>query len=82
MKSRDIVETLGYKVHTLVNGSFKENCYVVEHPRNSRVSLIDPGSEFELICDYLDQLSLSPSQILLTHGHFDHIGAVDDLVEY
>ena len=82
MKVRDTVLTSEFKIHTLVNGSFKENCYIVECLDGSNVSLIDPGSEFEIIRDYLEQLNLSPTEILLTHGHFDHVGAVDELVHY
>jgi len=82
MKVRDTILTSGFKIHTLVNGSFKENCYIVEYLDGSNVSVIDPGSEFEIIRDYLEQLNLSPTQILLTHGHFDHVGAADQLVEY
>lgn len=82
MKVRDTILMSEFNIHTLVNGSFKENCYIVEYLDGSNISLIDPGSEFESICDYLAQLKLSPTQILLTHGHFDHVGAVDELVEY
>jgi glyoxylase-like metal-dependent hydrolase (beta-lactamase superfamily II) len=82
MKSRDTILTSEFKIHTLVNGSFKQNCYVVEYLDGSNISVIDPGSEFELICNYLDQLNLFPTQILLTHGHFDHVGAVEQLVNY
>jgi len=80
MKSRDTILMSEFKIHTLVNGSFKENCYIVEKLDGSDISVIDPGSEFELIYNYLDQLNLFPTQILLTHGHFDHVGAVDQLV--
>jgi glyoxylase-like metal-dependent hydrolase (beta-lactamase superfamily II) len=82
MKSHDIILTSSFKIHRLINGAFKENCYVVEHLNRSCISIIDPGSDFEMIRDYLGQLNLSPTQILLTHGHFDHIGAVDELVNF
>ncbi|MCX6806448.1 MAG: MBL fold metallo-hydrolase, partial [Patescibacteria group bacterium] len=79
-KVQDIHKTAGFKVHTLTNGSFKENCYVVEQLKTLEISIVDPGSQFEAIRDYLYQLNLSPTQILLTHGHFDHIGVIDELV--
>ena len=82
MKARDSILLSEFKIHTLVNGSFKENCYIIEYLDGSNVSIIDPGSEFDLICNYLDQFNLFPTQILLTHGHFDHVGAVDELVDY
>lgn len=79
MKVQDTILMSEFKIHTLVNGSFKENCYIVEYLDGSNVSVIDPGSEFDLICNYLSRLHLTPTQILLTHGHFDHVGAVDEL---
>ena len=49
--------------------------------KNNHSILIDPGDKAELLINYLTQNNLQLTAILLTHGHFDHIGAIDELVE-
>lgn len=58
--------------------TFAANCYVVES-REKNAFLVDPGAEAENIIGYLREHQVTPRMILLTHGHFDHIGAVKDL---
>ena len=67
------------KVHTLTVGLYQTNCYIVHQDGNSSCCVIDPGYEPETILDFLEQEVLTPSAILLTHGHFDHVGAVRTL---
>ena len=55
------------------------NCYLLNDGREAAV--IDPGAECETIIKYLADNGLTLSKILLTHGHFDHIGALCDLAE-
>ena len=57
---------------------FSANCYVVQSKENNAF-LVDPGAEAENIIDFLKSHGVTPKMILLTHGHFDHIGAVKDL---
>lgn len=65
---------------TVVTGKmYQENCYIVFDGKD--VIIIDPGDEFELIDNVITQNNLVPSAILLTHGHFDHVGAVKSLKE-
>lgn len=54
------------------------NCYLVNYKNN--YFLIDPGSEFQRIKNYILEKKIKLNFILNTHGHFDHIGAVNDLV--
>ena len=42
--------------------------------------IIDPGADFNIIKGYFDGAGIKPDLILNTHGHYDHIGAVDDLI--
>ena len=64
------------EIHAL--RTFASNCYVVQsHEGNA--FLVDPGAEAENIIAYLEEHGIAPRMILLTHGHFDHIGAVKEL---
>tara|TARA_Y100001934_G_scaffold275909_1_gene371350 strand:- start:3982 stop:4611 length:630 start_codon:yes stop_codon:yes gene_type:complete len=56
------------------NGLYKQNCYIVGSSEGTAL-LIDPGSDAESIKTLLTEQGWSPLAILLTHGHFDHIGA-------
>ena len=67
------------KIHCMVLGAYQTNCYIVHQENSDQCIVIDPGYEAHVICDQLDVLHLEPEAILLTHGHFDHVGAVRDL---
>ncbi|WP_010096983.1 MBL fold metallo-hydrolase [Ornithinibacillus scapharcae] len=58
-------------------GPLGTNCYIVYHDKEALI--IDPGAEGEKLVDWLTKQELEPLAILLTHAHFDHIGAVDHL---
>ena len=68
------------KVHALVLGAYQTNCYIIHDEASRTCCVIDPGYQSEDILDKLTDLGLSLEAILLTHGHFDHVGAVRDLV--
>ena len=65
-------------VYTLPLGAYQTNCYVVH--REGRCIVIDPGYEAGKVLAFLEEKGLTLEAILLTHGHFDHVGAVRDLV--
>ncbi len=65
-------------IHTLTLGSFQTNCYILES--DGQCLIIDPGYEPERILSFLDEKGWKPSAILLTHGHFDHVGAVEAIM--
>lgn len=56
-------------------GSLQTNCYIVK--QEGSCLIIDPGEEGKRIIQLLEKHKLTPKAILLTHAHFDHIGAVD-----
>ena len=65
---------------TVVTGNiYQENCYIIFDDKDSII--IDPGDDFDLIDNAITQNKLVPSAVLLTHGHFDHVGAVKSLKE-
>ncbi len=57
-------------------GGMAENCYILYSDENEAV-IIDPGADGPRIEKFLEKYGLTPVAVLLTHGHFDHIGAVD-----
>jgi glyoxylase-like metal-dependent hydrolase (beta-lactamase superfamily II) len=58
-------------------GPVQENCYIVRQPESDRAVIVDPGDEAERIIGALEALGITTVEaILLTHTHFDHIGAV------
>lgn len=62
-------------VSTVAVGMIAANCYIVWGDGRNDCVLIDPGAEPQKIESKLKQLGLAPKAILLTHSHFDHIGA-------
>lgn len=69
------------QIKQIETGVIQENCYVVY--KGSDALIIDPGDETSKIKNELETLGVTPLAILLTHTHYDHIGALEDLrVDY
>ena len=64
------------KTHTLPLGSYQTNCYIIHDENSKSCCIIDPGYTPEVVLDYLEEKGLTAQAILLTHGHFDHVGGV------
>lgn len=64
-------------IKTIVVGDLDTNCYLLI--KNSHILVIDPGAEFNKIDSQIDNLNIDG--ILITHNHFDHIGALDEIKE-
>ena len=67
------------KTYALSLGAYQTNCYIIHEEGSNACCVIDPGYDADLILDKLASLDLTEEAILLTHGHFDHVGAVREL---
>ena len=63
-------------VRTFTVGQLQENCYLVRRKGSAEAVLIDPGDEAQRLIDAQGALGVTVEAILLTHTHFDHVGAV------
>ncbi|MFS1517932.1 MBL fold metallo-hydrolase [Bacillus sp. SCS-151] len=59
-------------------GPLQTNAYILRNEQNECI-IFDPGSEGDSFNELLTRKSLQPLAIVLTHAHFDHIGAVEDV---
>lgn len=72
------IEQVGDAVVTLVaSGRWRSNCYIVAPTDSTEVIIIDPAVEIEVVLSALD--GRLPVRILLTHGHYDHVGVAEEL---
>ena len=62
-----------------VKGYFEENCYFYIDDQKKHGFLIDPGAQAEGLLRMIRKEGWTIEKILLTHGHFDHTGAVNDI---
>ena len=63
----------------LALGAYQTNCYLVWDETSPTCVVIDPGYEPETVLNEVKKLGKEIAAILLTHGHFDHVGGVKDL---
>jgi hydroxyacylglutathione hydrolase len=63
-------------VRTFTVGPMAENCYLFRAEASDRALIVDPGEEPDRILKAVEGLGVTVEGILLTHTHFDHIGAV------
>lgn len=69
------------KVTVIPVTPFQQNCSVLACDRSGRAAVVDPGGEAGRIAAVVDELGVMVDQILVTHGHADHAGAVAELAE-
>ena len=68
-------------IETLPLGAYQTNCYIVWGEGADDCIVIDPGYAPERVILEAEDLGKSISAILLTHGHFDHVGGVKGIAE-
>ncbi len=64
-------------IFCLKTGDYETNTYILAE--SGKTIIIDPGFDAQKIVDKLDSIKCTPEYVLVTHGHFDHIGAVAEL---
>jgi hydroxyacylglutathione hydrolase len=62
-------------------GAYRTNCYLVARAGASEAAVIDPGDDPEAVRGVLAERGLTAAAVLVTHGHFDHLGAVRGVAE-
>ncbi|MCK4606906.1 MAG: MBL fold metallo-hydrolase [candidate division Zixibacteria bacterium] len=70
------------KLETIVVGPFEVNCYIYWDEQTTDGVIFDPGGDEGEIIDRVDRLGVTPRAILLTHGHGDHIAAVETVKDH
>ncbi len=71
---------MNMNVEQLPLGPLGTNCYIIEQEKKALI--IDPGSEGDKLIRMIERREISPIAILLTHAHFDHIGALDEVRDH
>jgi len=66
------------RIEGIVVGCIETNCWLVDDGQGGPLLVIDPGSEPKLVLEAIGGREVS--SIVLTHGHFDHAGAVGDVI--
>ena len=66
-------------LRTEVTGVFATNSYFYIDDETRHGFLIDPGAQADELLKIIEREKFTIEKILLTHGHFDHIGAVNEL---
>lgn len=69
------------KLYRMPLGAFATNCYIVVDESNQHCLVVDPGSEGNRLVEFLKKKGLQPEAVILTHGHGDHIGGVQAVVD-
>ena len=70
------------QVHGYTVGPVAENCFFAAQAGSDAAIVVDPGEEADRLIAALDERGLSVEAILLTHTHFDHVGAVAPLARH
>ena len=69
------------KIEQYIVGSVSTNCYFAINDETKEVIIIDPGAAAKQLAAKVEEGGLKPAAILLTHGHFDHASAAEELAK-
>ena len=68
-----------FRIKTMVLGMVSTNCYLVYNDDTKEGVVVDPADNGAYILNKCSELGVTPVAVLLTHGHFDHITAADEV---
>ncbi|HIF9068890.1 TPA: MBL fold metallo-hydrolase [Photobacterium damselae] len=60
---------------------FQQNCSIVWCDKTNQAAIIDPGGDINVIKQHVQELGLTVTKLLLTHGHLDHVGGTEPLAQ-
>ncbi|WP_158136062.1 MBL fold metallo-hydrolase [Photobacterium damselae] len=60
---------------------FQQNCSIVWCDKTNQAAIIDPGGDINVIKQTVQELGLTVTKLLLTHGHLDHVGGTEPLAQ-
>jgi hydroxyacylglutathione hydrolase len=69
------------KIKRLIGGPLESNGYIIYHREKDICYIVDPGYDPERYISVLEQMEMQLMGILLTHHHYDHVGAVEGIVK-
>lgn len=65
-------------IKIVVTGFLEENCYILKDEKTKECLVIDPGADYDKIKKEIG--SYKVLNVLLTHNHFDHVGALEEII--
>lgn len=63
-------------------GMIQTNCYLLINKDTKETIIVDPADEAAKLIRYITELQVKPVAIILTHGHYDHIGAAKEIAKH
>lgn len=68
-----------FRMETFVLGDVSTNCYLIYNQKSREAVVVDPADNGAFVLNKCRELQVKPVAVILTHGHFDHILAVEDI---
>lgn len=68
-----------FRMETFVLGDVSTNCYLIYNQKSREAVVVDPADNGAFVLNKCWELQVKPVAVILTHGHFDHILAVEDI---
>jgi hydroxyacylglutathione hydrolase len=80
--SSDQAKTPTLEISVMPVTAFQQNCSLLICTQTRKAALVDPGGEAEKLIAAVDEADATLEQVLLTHGHIDHIGGAADVAAH